>query len=265
MTPLAVHAFNPGPITGAGNWTWLVRGAVPTLIDAGTGDPRHLDAVAAGLEGTTLAQVLVTHSHSDHAAGAPALAARFPDVRFLKMPWPDRDVKWGVPFAPLADGDEITVGDAIVRAVHTPGHAPDHLCFWHEASGTLFGGDLAVQGTTVWIPTSLQGDLTDYLASLERVIAMAPSRIYPAHGAVIDDPGTLLRGYLVHRQERERQVLAALREGNAGPDAIVEHIYRGIKERLIPMAKESVIAQLLKLERDGRVRRDGDAWHIIDP
>ena len=264
MTPIAVHAFNPGPITGSGNWTWLVRGAVTTLIDAGTGDPRHLEAVAAALDGATLAQILVTHSHSDHAAGAPALAMRFPGVRFLKMPWPDRDAKWGVPFAALADGDQIAVGDEVVSAVHTPGHAPDHLCFWHEATGTLFGGDLAVQGTTVWIPTSLQGDLTDYLASLARVIAMAPSRIYPAHGAVIDDPGTLLRGYLAHRHEREQQVLAALREGNTGPDAIVEHIYRGIKERLIPMARESVIAQLLKLERDGRVRRDGEAWHIID-
>ena len=152
----------------------------------------------------------------------------------------------------------------MLEAVHTPGHAPDHLCFWHAGSQTLFGGDLAVKGTTVWIPTSLQGDLVDYLASLERVLAMTPTQILPAHGAVIDEPEKVLRGYLAHRQERERQVLAALRDGSRDPDAIVEHIYRGITERLIPMAKESVLAQLLKLEREGRVRRDAEAWHIID-
>ena len=95
------------------------------------------------------------------------------------------------------------------------------------ASRTLFGGDLAVKGTTVWIPTNLQGDLTDYLASLERVLALAPARILPAHGATIDDPDALLRGYLAHRHEREEQVIAALRAGDCEPEAIVEqHLSR---------------------------------------
>ena len=264
MHPIPVHAFNPGPITGAGNWTWLISGRIPTLVDAGTGDPRHLDAIATALNGAALVQVIVTHSHSDHASGAPAIAERWPDVRFLKMPWAERDPKWPVPWIPIDDGAAIEVGDTAVVAIHTPGHAPDHLCFWHAESRTLFGGDLAVQGSTVWIPTSLQGDLVDYLASLERVIALSPACILPAHGAVIDDPQTLLRGYLAHRREREDQVLAALRAGDREPDAIVEHIYRGLKERLIPMARESVLAQLHKLEREGRARRDGDAWNIID-
>jgi glyoxylase-like metal-dependent hydrolase (beta-lactamase superfamily II) len=271
VNPVPIHALNPGPITGAGNWTWLIPGRIPTLIDAGTGDERHLDAVVsalrsdAGATPTPLTQVLVTHSHSDHASGALALAARFPDVLFRKMPWPDRDAKWGVTWAPLADGDVIEAGDTTLTAIHTPGHAPDHLCFWHEETHTLFGGDLANAGTTVWIPISLQGDLVDYLASLERVLARAPGRILPAHGDVIEDPGQVLRGYLTHRAEREAQVLAALRDGHQQPDAIVEHIYRGLKERLIPMARESVLAQLLKLEREGRVRRDGEAWHMMDP
>ena len=264
VNPVPIHAFNPGPITGAGNWTYLIPGRAPTLIDAGTGDARHLDSLTAALGGAALAQVIVTHSHSDHAAGAQALAERFPDVRFLKMPWTDRDPKWGVTWSAIGDGDAVPAGDTTLTAVHTPGHAPDHLCFWHRESRTLFGGDLAVKGTTVWIPTSLQGDLTDYLASLERVLALAPARILPAHGDVIDDPHTVLKGYLAHRQEREIQVISALRSGNTEPDAIVEHIYRGLKERLIPMAKESVLAQLLKLEREGRARRDGEAWHMID-
>ena len=82
----------------------------------------------------------------------------------------------------------VEAGDDLLRAVHTPGHAPDHLCFWHEESRTLFSGDLAVKGTTVYIPPNLQGDLADYLASLERVRALQPARLLPAHGPVIDDP-----------------------------------------------------------------------------
>lgn len=264
LNPVAIHAHNPGPMTGAGNWTWLIPGRIPTLIDAGTGDPRHLDALVEALDRATLQQVLVTHSHLDHAAGAPAIAGRMPHARFMKMPWPERDSKWTVEWDALADGDVIAVGDTAVTAIHTPGHAPDHLCFWHPESRTLFGGDLAVQGTTVWIPTSLRGDLSDYMASLERILTLAPARILPAHGAVIEDPQQLLQGYIAHRREREQQVLEALRDGDSDPDAIVERIYRSVTQRLLPLAREGVIAQLIKLEREGRARRDGDAWHIID-
>ena len=265
MNPVPVHAFNPGPITGAGNWTWLVPGRVPTLIDAGQGDPRHLEALERALAGNALAQVLVTHAHADHAAGVVAIAERMPSVRFRKMPWPERDVKWPVAWTPIEAGERIAAGDIELTAVHTPGHAPDHVCFWDAGSRSLFGGDLAVLGSTVWIPTSLSGDLSDYLGSLQRVIDLRPSRIYPAHGAVIEEPDELLRGYLAHRQEREQQVLDALRDGISDPDAIVERLYLAIKQRLVPLAKESVLAHLLKLEREGRARRDGDAWHIIDP
>jgi glyoxylase-like metal-dependent hydrolase (beta-lactamase superfamily II) len=265
MTPVAVHACNPGPVTGAGNWTWLLTGRVPTLIDAGTGDARHLAALQQALGGATLAQVLVTHAHGDHASGAIAIAERVPGVRFLKMPWPDRDAKWPVGWLPVADGDVIAAGDTTVTAVHTPGHAPDHLCFWHQESRTLFGGDLAVLGSTVWIPTSLQGDLSEYLSSLERVLALAPARILPAHGAPIEEPSDLLRGYIRHRQEREAQILSALRAGETSPDAIVERLYQGVKERLLPFARESVLAHLAKLERQGAARRAGEAWHIIEP
>jgi glyoxylase-like metal-dependent hydrolase (beta-lactamase superfamily II) len=163
VTPVPIHAFNPGPITGAGNWTWLIPGRIPTLIDAGAGDPRHIEALVSALAGgpsatsTPLAQVLVTHGHTDHAGGALAVAGQFPGVRFRKMPWLERDLKWGVTWEPLADGDIIQAGDTTLAAIHTPGHAPDHLCFWHGESRTLFGGDLAIAGTTVWIPISLQG------------------------------------------------------------------------------------------------------------
>lgn len=155
-------------MTGGGNWTWLIPGRVPTLIDAGVGEARHLDALDRALGAAALAQVLVTHGHSDHASGAPALADRRPEVRFLKMPWPGRDDRWPVAWQPIGDGDVLDAGDTRLTAVHTPSHAPDHLCFWHPETRTLFGGDLVIQGTTVYIPAGLQGDVAAYLASLER-------------------------------------------------------------------------------------------------
>jgi glyoxylase-like metal-dependent hydrolase (beta-lactamase superfamily II) len=264
LNAVPVHAFNPGPITGDGNWTWVIDGRRPTLIDAGTGDPRHLAGVAQALGGRALAQVLVTHAHVDHASGAPALAERFGDAAFRKMPWPERDAKWPVAWQPLAEGDVVEAGDTTLEALHTPGHAPDHLCFWHADSRTLFCGDLAAKGTTIWIPARLQGDLTDYLASLERVLALEPARLLPAHGPVIDAPQPLLRGYIEHRREREEQVIAALRAGDTSPEQIVARVYRGLKESSVPLAVESVASHLLKLERDGRARRTDLSWNIID-
>lgn len=265
MNPVSIHACNPGPITGGGNWTWLIHGRVPTLVDAGTGEARHIADLESALQGARLAQVLVTHSHVDHASGAPALASRLGVRRFLKMPWPDRDERWGVAWEPLPDGAVIEAGDTSLTAVHTPGHAPDHLCFWHEDTRTLFGGDLAIKGTTVWIPARLQGDLSAYLASLERAIALNPARLLPAHGPVIEDPVPLLRGYLDHRRAREEQVIAAVRGGAATADEIVARVYGGLPPAVLPLARESTLAHLIKLERERRAGRDGEAWHIIDP
>jgi glyoxylase-like metal-dependent hydrolase (beta-lactamase superfamily II) len=265
LNPIAIHAFNPGPYTGDGNWTWLLRGRVPTLIDTGTGDPRHLDEVERALDGQALTQVLVTHSHGDHASGAPALAARFPGARFLKMPWPERDSRWPVEWDTIEDGHAIAAGDETLVAIHTPGHAPDHLCFWHAESRTMFCGDLAQKGTTIYVPPNLQGDLISYLASLERVLALRPARLLPAHGPVLADPESVLRGYIEHRREREQQIIAELRAGQTTPEAIVVRLYRGLNEHLVPMARESVLAHLMKLEREGRAARSADAWHMIDP
>jgi glyoxylase-like metal-dependent hydrolase (beta-lactamase superfamily II) len=138
------------------------------------------------------------------------------------------------------------------------------VCFWHAESRTLFGGDLAIEGTTVWIPSSLDGDLRAYLASLEQVLALDPVRIYPAHGRVIDDPGKLLRNYIEHRLQREQQVIDALRSGDGSPEAIAGRIYPQLRDDLRPRAVETVISHLEKLEQDGRARRSELAWHIID-
>jgi glyoxylase-like metal-dependent hydrolase (beta-lactamase superfamily II) len=263
LNPIPVHAFNPGPFTGAGNVTWLIPGRHPVLIDAGTGDPRHLDALQSAIGPARLTAVLVTHGHVDHASGAAAIAGRMPDARFAKMLWPGHDERYPVAWQRLADGDRIDAGDTTVVAVHTPGHAPDHLCFWHEESRTLFSGDLAVQGTSVVIPASAGGDLEAYVASIRRVLELEPARLLPAHGPVIDKPATLLRIYLAHRREREEQVLAALGAGATSPESIVARVYSGLGEPLVAMARESVLAHLLKLQREHRVRARGDGtWEL---
>jgi glyoxylase-like metal-dependent hydrolase (beta-lactamase superfamily II) len=256
LNPIAIHAFNPGPMTGEGNWTWLVPGRVPTLIDAGAGDSRHLAALRDALDGSRLAQVLVTHAHTDHMSGAPALAALDTVTRFRKMPWPERDGRWPAPWSAVADGEAVEAGDTTLLAVHTPGHAPDHLCFWHAETRTIFGGDLVLKGTTVYIPTSLGGDLSAYLASLDRIRALRPQRILPAHGSVIEDPDDVIRRYIEHRFEREAQVLAALDAGHTTPDAIVREIYRFLPQNVLPLARESVLAHLAKLEAEGRAGRE---------
>jgi glyoxylase-like metal-dependent hydrolase (beta-lactamase superfamily II) len=263
LKPVAVRAHNPGPLTGQGNTTWLITGRVPVLIDAGTGDRRHLDDLAVAAGNVPLARVLVTHAHPDHAAGAPAIAARMPNVRFAKMPWRERDVQYAVPWEPLADGDVIEAGDEELIAVHTPGHAPDHLCFWHRASGTVLCGDLAVEGSTIVIPASSGGDLPAYIASLERVLALRPTRLLPAHGPVINEPDKLLRSYLAHRREREEQILAALRAGDTTVDAIVARVYTDLSPALTGMAGESVMAHLLKLQHEGHARLSAKGWTII--
>jgi glyoxylase-like metal-dependent hydrolase (beta-lactamase superfamily II) len=256
---VSLHAANPGPMTGSGNWTYFLPGRHPVLIDAGTGEAAHLEAIAgARLEGP--AHVVVTHAHGDHASGASAIRARWPETRFSKYPWPDRDDRYPAPWQPLADGDVIPAGNGELTAIHTPGHAPDHVALWDERSRTLFSGDLVTLTTTVVILASHGGSLSQYLDSLRRVLALSPGRLLPAHGAPIEDPSAVIQKYLDHRAEREAQVVAGLRSGMGSIDALVAEIYRGLQPALVPMARESVLAHLIKLEQEGRARREGEEW-----
>lgn len=249
-------------MTGDGNWTYLLAGRQPVLIDAGVGQASHVDTIAHHAA-DELRSVLVTHAHGDHISGVSALAARWPAARFEKFPWPDRDAQHQVPWHRLADGDCVTAGDTELTVIHTPGHAPDHVAFWQEATGTLFSGDLLVAGSTVVIQASSGGSLADYLRSLERIRALRPRRLLPAHGAAIDNPDRLIAHYLEHRRQREAQVMAGLRAGRRQIEVLVADIYPGLAPALLPMARETVLAHLVKLADEGRARRDGDDWTII--
>jgi glyoxylase-like metal-dependent hydrolase (beta-lactamase superfamily II) len=248
MDWVLLAAGNASSWTGpTGNNTYLIQGNVPTLIDAGVGEPAHLAAIEDGLAGRALAQVLVTHGHVDHIAGLPALRER----------WPSVDIRDA-----FVDGERIAAGDTVLRVVHTPGHAPDHVCFLDEAIGDLFCGDLLRHGGTVVIPASKGGDLADYLRSLHRVRALRPRRLLPAHGPIVEDPIDLIDEYVRHREARERQVIEALRSGCSTPEDMVRRIYDNLPGPLVSAAADSVLAHLVKLEREHRARRTGNRWTL---
>ena len=257
---IPIHAANPGVFTGKGNWTYLLTGKRTVLIDAGVGERAHIDEIARHIRGGPH-EVIVTHAHPDHATGVTTLAERWPKIRFRKLPWPEQDGKYSVPWVALTDGAVLDAGDDVLEVVHTPGHAPDHICLWQKSTSTLFSGDLIVAGSTVVIPASHGGSLTQYLRSLRRVSSLNPGRLLPAHGPAIDEPQAVIRQYIDHRRERERQILSALTSGSTTIEGITEAIYVGLSASLVPMAQESVRAHLEKLRDEGLVRMDDAAWY----
>ena len=174
--------------------------------------PSHLDAIADGGAATDPRSSLVTHAHSDHVTGAPAIHARWPQAIFIEVSVADRAIRM-CRWTWLEDGSIVETDEGPLTVLHTPGHAPDHLTFWHADSRTLFVGDMLVQGSTVVIPASHGGSLALYLRSLERMLQLNPARALPAHGPVIDDPAALIHHYVEHRAQREGQVLDAIAAG----------------------------------------------------
>ena len=264
--PIKLAAHNPGPMTGPGNNTYLLVGPEgdAALIDAGVGDALHLADIDRELRARNahLRRVLVTHAHADHASGAAALAAIYRGAAFAKYPWPEEDRKYAVRWQPLADGERLAVGGDAIVVLHTPGHSPDHLAFWHQPSRTIFSGDLVTAGSSVMIHSSRGGNLIAYLASLERLLALAPRTLLPAHGPRPADPAALLAGYLEHRKERERQVIRALEIGHSTVQAIAESIYHGLDSSLMAAARENVRAHLEKLKAEHRAIDEAERWRI---
>ena len=249
-----IPAGNPSLWTGpTGNNTYLLTGAVPTLIDAGVGHPTHLRAVEESLEEDPLRVILITHAHPDHTQGIPALIERWPGAVVRNYP-PDA----------CRDDEVLAAGDTWLRALFTPGHAPDHFCFLDESTGDLYCGDLARQGGTVVIPDSAGGDLADYLASLRRIREVAPRRLLPGHGPIVEDPIALIDQYLAHRAERERQIVGALRAGCTSAEEIVARVYGAMPSPLVRAAADSVRAHLRKLAAEHRAAQTDEGWHLPD-
>lgn len=261
--PLLVEVHNAGPITGAGNNTYLLTSPhdPACLVDAGVGTAAHLDRLAHHLAShqAVLSDVLVTHAHPDHSSGAPSLAARFGVARFTKYRWPEEDDP-AIAWTHAADGTSLEVAGTTLVALHTPGHAPDHLAFWHGPSRTAFTGDLVNQLSSVAIIFSRGGNLTDYMHSLERLLALNLNRLLPGHGPAIDHPEQVLRATLAHRRAREVQVAAAVTAGLHTVQAIADSIYDGLQPALMPFARENVRAHLEKLKTDGRAIDESDCW-----
>jgi glyoxylase-like metal-dependent hydrolase (beta-lactamase superfamily II) len=251
---LHLLAPNPSLMTGPGTNSFLVTSATGgcAVIDPGPDIASHLDELAnlAAAHGGAQA-ILITHGHPDHMDGAAGLRER---TSAPVLAWSHE----GAPVADqtLQDDEVLELGERALRVVYTPGHRFDHVCYLLEDARALFAGDLvAGVGTVVIAPP--EGDLLDYMASLRRLLALDLSVILPAHGSDIAQPRALLEQYLAHREEREAQVLHALAAAPASIAALVAYIYHDVDPQLHPVAALSVEAHLLKLEREGRVARDG--------
>ena len=244
-----VLAPNPSPMTLDGTNTYLVggQGAV-MVVDPGPDLPAHREAVlaAAAERDAEIVAVVLTHHHVDHAEAAGWAA------------------HWGAPLhafapdlipaeaTPMPDGASVEAAGVRLQAVHTPGHASDHLCLRIVETDVVLTGDHVLgRGTTVvaWP----DGDMVAYMRSLRRLGELGARRLYPGHGPVLEDPAAALAEYLAHREEREAQVLEALASGDRTAGQIVARVYAEVDPVLHPMAERSVRAHLDKLAAERRV------------
>lgn len=250
ISPLVrrILANNPSVMTGPGTNTYLVGSGDLAVIDPGPADDAHLDRVEeAG--GGRIRWILATHTHSDHSPGAAGLKART-GAEILGF-----DRRDGFePDEQIRDGWQLSRFGFTLRAVHTPGHASNHLCFVLDDERLLFSGDHIMSGSTVVIAPP-DGDMAAYLDALRRVRDIPLTAIAPGHGDTIDDPTGKIDEYLTHRLARESAIAGALaRVGSATLEQLVEAVYTDVPAALHPIARYSVWAHLRKLATDGQAR-----------
>lgn len=255
VSPLVgrVLGLNPGMMTGPGTNTYLLGRRDPILLDTGVGVPEYMHELAGYLAERGWKQpsrVVLTHRHRDHLGGVSHLRERFRGLRVGKMI--HRDAELPEDIEDLRDGATIHGDGVTLRAIYTPGHASDHLCYYLEEENAIFTGDVVLAGSTTVIPAE-DGDLLDYMSSLKRLQQLGVRRIYPAHGPVVEDGPALIAEYIEHRLLRELQILEVLGDGPATIPAIVERVYAAVPKTLHAMAGQSVASHLKKLAREGRV------------
>ena len=264
-------AENPGPFTFTGTGTYIVGrdtpGARVAVIDPGPLEEAHLEALLAAVADRTVSHVLVTHTHRDHsplarpfaeATGAIILAAEPPPVVIhASGPSEEGDDEAFAPDVVLTGG-EIIEGDGwTVEALATPGHASNHMAFALKEENALFCGD-HVMGWSTTVVAPPDGDMSDYMASLDAVIARDFAVLWPTHGAPVTEPAPFLAAYREHRTAREDQVLARLAAGDRRIAEMIPVLYAAVDQRLWPAASLSILAHLIKLAREGRVAADPD-------
>ena len=264
-SPRIILGQNPGLLTGRGTNTYLLGSGRLILIDTGAGVPADEPRLKEAVEESrgTLSLVLVTHGHRDHAGGIGAVKRMYPDAVVRKFPGSEPPAM----SSPIQPGELIHLDGITLRAIHTPGHAADHLCFYWVEERVLFSGDLILGEGTVVIPRR-GGNLLEYLGSLERLRSLDIQRIYPGHGPVIEDPAAKIAADMDHRQMRERQILEALGAGAGTIQEMVALIYAHVPGALHSAAAESVWNHLVKLEGDHRVHRieaDGKEFYELIP
>ncbi len=258
-----IVAPNPGMMTGPGTNTYLVGEEELAVIDPGPAIDAHVQAVAAAGAGR-IRWILCTHTHIDHSPAAAALKAATGAVVIGRAapPHPGQDHGFA-PDRELAHGDRFMFGGLTLRALHTPGHASNHLCYLLENTRMLFTGDHVMQGSTVVINPP-DGDMRAYLDSLELLLAEDVLILAPGHGHLIGEPHRETRRLIRHRLAREHKVVSALaRLGEPTLEALVREVYDDVSERLHGVATRSLRAHLEKLAAEGRARAGEDRWSLV--
>lgn len=251
-------APNESLMTGPGTNTYIVGLPPVVVIDPGSMQPEHLESIRR--EGP-VGVIVVTHAHPDHLAGAFELheTTGAPIAASGKL-W-DK-VGFPVPGRTLREGDRVDGGGISLTVLETPGHASDHICLFLEGESALFSGDLILgEGTAVISPPD--GDLASYLASLNKVAALKPERLYPGHYPPRDDASSWIDWYISHRLERETQIMDCLVERPLSVPEIVERVYASYPKEIHPVAERSVLAHLFKLEKEKKVTEDGGIYRMV--
>ncbi len=261
-------AANPSPFTHSGTQTYLVGEGEVAVIDPGPDLSEHVEAILAATAGERIAAILCTHTHRDHSPASRALAAASGASIVGCAPLaieddgPRADAAFDFEYAPdriLVDGQQLAGDGWALEAVATPGHTSNHLCFSLAGTGLLFTGD-HVMGWSTTVVSPPDGDMTLYMASLDRLLGRDDRLYLPAHGPGVDQPHDHVRALIEHRHMRERQILAHLEAGEGRIPAMVATMYRDIDPRLHPAAGRSVLAHLVDLARRGLVREEGERW-----